>query len=283
MIGTGRSRAERADDARELLGEVGLGHRAGCVPVRARAASASAWPSRGRWPTSRALLLADEPTGALDTVAGARWLDLMEAVRERRGTTMLVVSYDPAVAERAGRELHLTDGRLIAPARTAPVSRPGPGGVRRLTRQAGYRPPSTPMATPTYRPRPKPHAVTSGRRVAGRAERVHEQAGADHAEQQAERRADQAHPHALAEHERRHACRAPANRGHERELALALEYRHGHRVGHRDPADDQRQHDDDDDRLADGSRQLPPARRRVVGEWWSCAGSRRRQCPPGRR
>ena len=128
MIGTGRSRAERADHARELLGEVGLGHRAGARPSelsggeRQRVAVARSLANEPR------LLLADEPTGALDTVAGARVLDLMEAVRERRGTTMLVVSYDPAVAERAGRELHLTDGRLIAPARTAPASRPGPGG-----------------------------------------------------------------------------------------------------------------------------------------------------------
>ena len=128
MIGTARSRAERADRARELLGEVGLGHRAGARPSelsggeRQRVAVARSLANEPR------LLLADEPTGALDTVAGARVLDLMETVRERRGTTMLVVSYDPAVAERAGRELHLTDGRLTAPARTAPASRPGPGG-----------------------------------------------------------------------------------------------------------------------------------------------------------
>jgi len=128
MIGTGRSHAERADRARELLGEVGLGHRTGARPSelsggeRQRVAVARSLANEPR------LLLADEPTGALDTVAGARVLDLMEAVRERRGTTMLVVSYDPAVAERAGRELHLTDGRLTAPARTAPASRPGPGG-----------------------------------------------------------------------------------------------------------------------------------------------------------
>ena len=107
---------------------MGLGYRAGARPSelsggeRQRVAVARSLANEPR------LLLADEPTGALDTVAGARVLDLMKAVRERRGTTMLVVSYDPAVAERASRELHLTDGRLIAPARTAPASRPGPGG-----------------------------------------------------------------------------------------------------------------------------------------------------------
>ena len=114
MIGTGRGKAERSDRARRLLGEVGLGDRADALPSelsggeRQRIAVARAVANEPR------LLLADEPTGALDTVSGARVLDLMETMRNRRGTTMLVVSYDPAVAERASRELHLTDGQLAA-------------------------------------------------------------------------------------------------------------------------------------------------------------------------
>lgn len=114
MIGTGRGKAERSDRARQLLGEVGLGNRADALPSelsggeRQRIAVARAVANEPR------LLLADEPTGALDTVSGARVLDLLETMRHRRGTTMLVVSYDPAVAERAGRELRLIDGRLAA-------------------------------------------------------------------------------------------------------------------------------------------------------------------------
>ncbi|MFL5957835.1 MAG: ABC transporter ATP-binding protein [Solirubrobacterales bacterium] len=112
MIGTGRGKAERSDRARQLLGEVGLGNRADALPSelsggeRQRIAVARAVANEPR------LLLADEPTGALDTVSGARVLDLLETMRHRRGTTMLVVSYDPAVAERAGREWRLTDGQL---------------------------------------------------------------------------------------------------------------------------------------------------------------------------
>lgn len=114
MIGTGRGKAERSDRARQLLGEVGLGNRADALPSelsggeRQRIAVARAVANEPR------LLLADEPTGALDTLSGARVLDLLETMRHRRGTTMLVVSYDPAVAERAGRELRLTDGQLAA-------------------------------------------------------------------------------------------------------------------------------------------------------------------------
>jgi putative ABC transport system ATP-binding protein len=116
MIGTGATKAQRAGRAAELLREVGLGHRVDARPSelsggeRQRVAVARALANEPR------LLLADEPTGALDTESGARVLDLMQAMRERRGTTMLVVSYDPAVAERAGRELHLTDGELVAAA-----------------------------------------------------------------------------------------------------------------------------------------------------------------------
>jgi putative ABC transport system ATP-binding protein len=112
MIGTGAGKAARSRRAQELLDEVGLGHRADDLPSelsggeRQRIAVARALANEPR------LLLADEPTGALDTSTSARVLGLLEAMRARRGTTMLVVSYDPAVAERAGRELRLTDGRL---------------------------------------------------------------------------------------------------------------------------------------------------------------------------
>jgi ABC-type lipoprotein export system ATPase subunit len=60
------------------------------------------------------LLLADEPTGSLDSAASQRVLDLIQGARERRGMTMLVVTYDPLVANPADRVLHLRDGRLVA-------------------------------------------------------------------------------------------------------------------------------------------------------------------------
>jgi putative ABC transport system ATP-binding protein len=59
------------------------------------------------------LLLADEPTGALDSDSTQRVLDLLEDVRERRGMTLLVVTYDPILGERADRTLHMRDGRLV--------------------------------------------------------------------------------------------------------------------------------------------------------------------------
>ena len=58
------------------------------------------------------LLLADEPTGALDSASSERALDLLAALRDRYGMTVLVVSHASAVAERADRVLELIDGLL---------------------------------------------------------------------------------------------------------------------------------------------------------------------------
>jgi putative ABC transport system ATP-binding protein len=61
-----------------------------------------------------ALLLADEPTGSLDSEAGRNILDLLERVRSDRGTTLLLVTHDPTVAERADRIVRMLDGRAEA-------------------------------------------------------------------------------------------------------------------------------------------------------------------------
>jgi putative ABC transport system ATP-binding protein len=113
LIGAGVGRRERRERATELLEEVGLDHRADELTAhlsggeRQRVAVAR---SLANDPT---LLLADEPTGALDTVAAGRVLALLARLRERRGMTMLVVTYDPLVGERADRVLHMRDGRLV--------------------------------------------------------------------------------------------------------------------------------------------------------------------------
>lgn len=58
------------------------------------------------------LLLADEPTGALDSESAKRALDLLATTRGRHGMTVIVVSHDDAVAERADRVVHLVDGQV---------------------------------------------------------------------------------------------------------------------------------------------------------------------------
>ena len=58
------------------------------------------------------LLLADEPTGALDSATSARVLDLLFSLRDRLGMTLLVVSYDRSVGARANRTVTIVDGAM---------------------------------------------------------------------------------------------------------------------------------------------------------------------------
>ena len=100
----------RAD---ELLGRVGLSARTQHYPAQLsggeqqRVALARAFGPRP------ALVLADEPTGNLDGANGARVLELLSELREREGTTLVLVTHDPAVAARCDRRVHLADGAVV--------------------------------------------------------------------------------------------------------------------------------------------------------------------------
>jgi putative ABC transport system ATP-binding protein len=111
MLGK-RRRAERERRARELLEEVGLTERADSYPPtlsggeRQRVAIARALANGPR------LLLADEPTGALDSGTGAQILELLHRVRDEHGMTILLVTNDDGVAGQAERVLRIRDGVL---------------------------------------------------------------------------------------------------------------------------------------------------------------------------
>ncbi|HKB94968.1 MAG TPA: ABC transporter ATP-binding protein, partial [Gaiellaceae bacterium] len=111
MLGR-RGRAERETRARELLDEVGLRERAGSYPPtlsggeRQRVAIARALANEPR------VLLADEPTGALDSETGGQIVELLRRVRDEHGTTILLVTNDDAVAAQADRVLQIRDGVL---------------------------------------------------------------------------------------------------------------------------------------------------------------------------
>lgn len=66
--------------------------------------------------TKPALVVADEPTGNLDSSTGAQVLDLFARVREDLGVTLIVATHDPEVAARADRVLHMMDGLLVSDA-----------------------------------------------------------------------------------------------------------------------------------------------------------------------
>ena len=105
----------------ELLAAVGLADRGHHYPSQLsggeqqRVALARAFAARPP------ILLADEPTGNLDGATGRRVLELLTELRAREGTTLVLVTHDPAVAALAGRQIHLRDGRVERdePARAA--------------------------------------------------------------------------------------------------------------------------------------------------------------------
>ena len=113
LMGTGLGTAERRERAEALLTEVGLAHRSDSLAghlsggERQRVAVARALANNPR------LLLADEPTGSLDSSDTGRIIDLLEEARARRGMTLLVVSHDEAIGRHADRRLYLRDGRLV--------------------------------------------------------------------------------------------------------------------------------------------------------------------------
>lgn len=116
MLGAGMRHAQRRERALSLLGEVGLAHRSEHMPSqlsggeRQRVAIARAIANEPR------LLLADEPTGALDSATSERVLDLLFGLRDRLGMTMIVVSYDAALGARADRTVTLIDGEIAGDA-----------------------------------------------------------------------------------------------------------------------------------------------------------------------
>jgi putative ABC transport system ATP-binding protein len=100
--------------ARALLGELGLGERADHYPVQLsggeqqRVAVARAVARRP------ALLLADEPTGNLDSATGARIIELIVGLNRALGSTLVLVTHDAALAGHADRLVTLRDGRIVS-------------------------------------------------------------------------------------------------------------------------------------------------------------------------
>ena len=78
-----------------------------------RADSSSASRSRARSSVERGLLLADEPTGSLDTASGDEVIELIAALPARHGTAVVLVTHEPRFASWADRVVFLRDGRIV--------------------------------------------------------------------------------------------------------------------------------------------------------------------------
>jgi ABC-type lipoprotein export system ATPase subunit len=116
MFGTRRDRRQREARAQELLADVDLGDKVRRRPhelsggERQRVAIARALAN------DPALLLADEPTGSLDSTSVRRVLALLHRLRDERGLTIVLVTHDDAVAAAADRIIAMVDGHIADPA-----------------------------------------------------------------------------------------------------------------------------------------------------------------------
>lgn len=106
----GRKDATRQAD--ELLERVGLGERGHHYPVQLSGGEQQRVALARAFAAEPPILLADEPTGNLDSKTGETILELLDELRRQSGTTLVLVTHDPAAAAIADRRVYLSDGRI---------------------------------------------------------------------------------------------------------------------------------------------------------------------------
>ncbi len=107
----GRGNRQRAS---ELLSQVGLADRINHRPTELSGGEQQRVALARALVNGPFLLLADEPTGNLDTKSGDELMDLLEGLNKEQRLTVILVSHDPAVSARARRVIQLLDGRIVA-------------------------------------------------------------------------------------------------------------------------------------------------------------------------
>lgn len=122
MFESSRSGSERRERARELLKLVGLEHRLDHFPSKLSGGERQRVAIARSLANEPSLLLADEPTGNLDSENAHAVLDLIINLQQAHGRTMVMVTHDPTIAQRAGRILQMMDGRIVSD--QAPAANP---------------------------------------------------------------------------------------------------------------------------------------------------------------
>jgi len=113
MFETGRSMKERGERAEELLKGVGLEARRRHFPAKLSGGERQRVAIARSLANEPSVLLADEPTGNLDSKNAENILALLAELHQSRGMTMVLVTHDMTIARRAGRAIQMRDGQII--------------------------------------------------------------------------------------------------------------------------------------------------------------------------
>jgi putative ABC transport system ATP-binding protein len=112
-LGGGATPKGREETARALLCELGLEHRLQQYPSRLSAGERQRVAIARSLANNPEILLADEPTGNLDSVNTSKIMDILKGIQERRGMTLIIVNHEDEIANSAPRHIRMRDGRII--------------------------------------------------------------------------------------------------------------------------------------------------------------------------
>ena len=114
MMALGGDTNNRAERAETLLVEMGLEHRLRQYPNQLSAGERQRVAIARALANNPSILLADEPTGNLDSVNSARIMEMLVAIQKKRGMTLIVITHEEEIANSAPRHIRIHDGRIVA-------------------------------------------------------------------------------------------------------------------------------------------------------------------------
>jgi putative ABC transport system ATP-binding protein len=114
MLYAGIARAQRAERAKELLKLVGMGDRMDHMPNELSGGEKQRVAIARSMANNPAVILADEPTGALDSVTGRLVMDIFHSLHREKGKTILLITHSNELAEETQRIITIKDGQIIS-------------------------------------------------------------------------------------------------------------------------------------------------------------------------